>query len=60
MYNIDTLQRNSACRVIRINKKPIPMTDLMIKVINSQARREPIGVEFTNIDSNSLFEHNEL
>ena len=49
MYNINTMQRNSAHRVIGINKKPIPMTDLMIKVINSQARREPVGVEFTNI-----------
>ena len=53
MYNINTMQRNLACRVIGINKKPIPMTDLMIKVINSQARREPAGVEFTNIDSNT-------
>ena len=29
------------------------MTDLMIEVINSQARRVPIGVEFTNINSNT-------
>ena len=35
VYNINTMERNSTCRVIRINKKPIPMTDLMIKVINS-------------------------
>ena len=35
VYNIDTMQRNLACRVIGVNKKPIPMTDLMIKVINS-------------------------
>ena len=37
VYNIDTMQRNSACRVIGSNKKPIPMTDLIIKVINGQA-----------------------
>ena len=43
VYNIDTMQRNSACRVIGSNKKPIPMKDLIIKVINSQASREPAG-----------------
>ena len=31
VYDINTMQRNSACRIIRINKKPIPMTDLMNK-----------------------------
>ena len=52
VYNIDTMQRNLACRVIGSNKKPIPMTDLIIKVINSQASMEkaPVGVEFSNID----------
>ena len=50
VYNIDTMQMNLAFRVIRIKKKPIPMTDLMIDLINSQARREPGGVEFTNIN----------
>ena len=55
VYNIDTMQRNSACRVIGSNKKPIPMTDLIIKVINSQASREkaPAGVELSNIDKNT-------
>ena len=32
------------------------MTDLMVKVINCQARREPAGVEFTNIDSNTTLD----
>ena len=40
VYNINTMQRTSACRVIGINKKPIPMTDLVINTINSQASRE--------------------
>ena len=40
VYNIDTMQMNLACRVIGSNKKPIPMTDLVVKVINSQASRE--------------------
>ena len=56
VYNINTMQRNLACRVIGVNKKPIPMTDLMIKVINSQASREPAGVEFTNINSNTTLD----
>ena len=56
VYNINTLQRNLACRVIGVNKKPIPMTDLMIEVINSQESREPAGVEFTNIDSNTTLD----
>ena len=42
-----------AYRVIETNKKPIPMTDLMIDLINRQARREPAGVEFNNIDNNT-------
>lgn len=50
------MQRNLVCRVIGVNKKPIPMTNLMIKVINSQASREPAGVEFTNIDSNTTLD----
>ena len=53
VHNIDTIQRNSACRFIGINKKSIPMTDLMVDLINSQAKREPAGVEFTNINNNT-------
>ena len=56
VYKIDTIQRNLACRVIGINKNPIPMTDLMIKVINSQASREPAGVEFSNIDKSTTLD----
>ena len=56
VYNIYTMQRNLACRVIGVNKKPIPMTGLMIKVINSQASREPAGVELSNIDSNTTLD----
>ena len=53
VYNIDTMQRNSTCRVIGINNKPILIMDLMVDIINSQVKREPVGVEFTNIDSNT-------
>ena len=56
VYNINTMQRASACRVIGINKKPILMTDLVIKIINSQASREPAGVEFTDINCNTTLD----
>ena len=36
VYNIATMQRSSVCRVIGINKKPIPMTDLILDLINMQ------------------------
>ena len=54
-YNIKTIRRNLACRVIGTNKKPIPMTDLIIDIINQQAAREkvPDGTEFTNIDGHT-------
>ena len=39
VYNIATMQRCLACRVIGINKKPIPMTDLIIITINKQQKR---------------------
>ena len=62
VYNIRTMQRSSACRVIGIDKKPIPMTDLMIKTINSQASREkaPTGVEFTDINCNTTLDDYEI
>ena len=34
VYNINTMQKCSAGKVIGINKKPIPMTDLIIGTIN--------------------------
>ena len=37
VYNIHTMQRCSVCQVIGINKKPIPMGDDLIKLINKQA-----------------------
>ena len=40
VYNIDTMQRCSACRVIGINKKPIPMADFIIDIINKEAPEE--------------------
>ena len=59
VYNIDTMQKNSVFRVIRINKKPIPMTVLMMGFTNSQAKREPAGVEFTNINNNTTMNNYE-
>ena len=53
VYNINTMQQNFACQVIGINKEPIPMTDLMVHFINGQAKGEPAGVEFTNININT-------
>ena len=50
VYNIDTMQRCSLCRVIGINKKPIPMTDLIIGTINKQAVEELQRIKFVNID----------
>ena len=34
VYNIHTMQRCYACQVIGINKKPIPMGDNLIELIN--------------------------
>ena len=51
VYNIDIMQQNSACRVIGINKNPTPMTNIMIDFIDSQAKRDTAGVEFTNINT---------
>ena len=55
VHNIQTMQENSTCRVIGSNKEPIPMTDLIINVINQQAAREkvPEGTEFGNIDEHT-------
>ena len=36
VYNINTMQRNSAPRVIGYNGQPIPWSDLIIKTINAQ------------------------
>ena len=47
------MQRSSACRVIGINKKPIPMTDLIIDLINKQTKEEKQGIEFSNINKNT-------
>ena len=50
VYNIDTMQRCSACRVVGINKKPIPMPDNVIDTINKQASEETDGIEFADIN----------
>ena len=39
--NINTMQRSSACRVVGLNKKPIPFDDLVIETINRQAKKNP-------------------
>ena len=73
VYNIHTMQRCFVCRVIGINKKPIPMDDNLIELINKQASEEVCGVEFGDInmettvndykergdDSDSDFEHDD-
>ena len=62
VHNIQTMQENSTCRVIGSNKKPIPMTDLIINVINQQAAREqvPEDTEFGDIDgSTTVRDYNE-
>ena len=53
VYNIATMQRKWACRVIGINKKPIPLADLIIDTINKQAKEEKQGIEFNNINKNT-------
>ena len=51
--NIDTMQRNSLWRGIKINKKSIPMNNLMIDLQNSQPRKKPASVKFTKIDKHT-------
>ena len=52
VYNIHTMQRNSVHRVIGINKRPIPMTQITVDLINQQAKQEqqPDGIVFGDID----------
>ena len=50
VYNIDTMQRCSVCRVVGINKKPIPMAENVIDTINKQAGEETHGIEFADIN----------
>ena len=52
IYNIATMQRSYTCRVIGINKKPIPMTDLVIDLINMQAKKKQEGLKFIDINKN--------
>ena len=44
------MQRSSACRVVGVNKKPIPFDDLVIDTINKQAKEESEGIEFADIN----------
>ena len=52
MYKIHTIQRNSVHRVIGINKRSIPMTQITVDLINQQARQEgqPGGMIFGDIN----------
>ena len=52
VYNIHTMQRNSVHRVIGLNKRPIPMTQMTIDIINKQAGDEgqPDGLMFGDIN----------
>ena len=49
-YNINTMQRCSACRVIGINKKLIPITNHVIDTINKQTAEELQRIKSVNID----------
>ena len=53
VYNIHTIQRNSVHRVIGLNKRPIPMTQITINTINKQAGDEgqPDGLMFGDINN---------
>ena len=50
VYNINTMQRSSVFRVVGVNKKPIPFTDLVIDTINKQAKEESEGIELADIN----------
>ena len=51
VYNVMTQERNSACQVIgSANKKPLPMTDVMIQILNSGA-----AMEKTNAPEGTVF-----
>ena len=52
VYNINTMQRNSDDRVIGVNNKPIPMTQLTLDTINRQGKEEdqPEGIIFGDIN----------
>ena len=50
VYNIDTMQRCSVCRVVGINKKPIPIIENVIDTINKQAGEETNGIKFADIN----------
>ena len=52
--NIGTMQRCSVCRVIGINKKPIPMTENVIDTINKQAGEEMNGIKFADINLKTI------
>ena len=43
VYNIATMQRSSVCRSIGINKKSIPMSNLIIDFINKQTKEKNKG-----------------
>ena len=55
VYNNATNNTNSTCRAIGSNKKPIPMTDTIINIINLHANKEkvPEGTEYRNMDGHT-------
>ena len=50
--NTNTMKQNSVHRVIGITKKPNPMTQIIINLINNQAKEEgqPEGIVFGHIN----------
>ena len=53
VYNINTMQRSSACRVVGLNKKTIPFDGLVIDSINKQAKEVSKGIEFAESNLNT-------
>ena len=47
------MQRSFVCRVTGIIRKPIPMTDLIIDLINKQTKEEEQEIEFSDINKNT-------
>ena len=58
VYNINTMQRNSATRVIGFNNRPIPWSDLIIKTINAQgiSDYQPEGLVIGDRNNNTTLE----
>ena len=60
VYNVNTNKKNSTCRVIGSNKKPIPMSNIIIDLINLRASKEeetPEGTVCQNMDGHTTVDN---